>query len=66
MKNDRSGFWKGPRRGSTKSEHSKDSVISLRKSGSTIARNQSEEYVGLSSHVQFSCLLTELVVMIAS
>lgn len=44
MKADKTSFWRGPRRTSTvKPESPRESVISVRKAGGTIARNKSEE-----------------------
>ena len=46
MKADKSAFWRGPRRGVNKVESPRESVISMRKTGSIgIARNKSEELV---------------------
>ena len=46
MKADKSAFWRGPRRGVNKVESPRESVISMRKTGSIgIARNKSEESV---------------------
>lgn len=47
MKADKSAFWRGPRRGvNNKLESPRESVISMRKTGSIgIARNKSEELV---------------------
>ena len=46
MKADRSAFWRGPRRGVNKVESPRESVISMRKTGTIgIARNKSEELV---------------------
>jgi len=45
MKADKTSFWKGHRRTSTKVESPRESVISIRKSGSVISRNKSEEFV---------------------
>ena len=46
MKADKSTFWRGPRRGGNKVESPRESVISMRKTGSVgIAKNKSEELV---------------------
>ncbi|RDB23837.1 Serine/threonine-protein kinase ppk19 [Hypsizygus marmoreus] len=42
MKSDKTSFWRGSRR-TTKMESPRESVVSMRKSGTTIARNKSEE-----------------------
>ncbi|GLB39855.1 putative protein kinase [Lyophyllum shimeji] len=44
MKSDKTSFWRGPRRNNAKTESPRESVMAVRKSGSsTIARNKSEE-----------------------
>ena len=55
MKADKTYFWKGGRRSGTKAEPPQEIVASLRKVGSMIYRNKSEECVS------FLVLLTNLV-----
>ncbi|KII91699.1 hypothetical protein PLICRDRAFT_51832 [Plicaturopsis crispa FD-325 SS-3] len=43
MKSDKTSFWKGHRRVGTKAESPRESVISVRRTGSVITRNKSEE-----------------------
>ena len=43
MKSDKSNFWRGQRRARTESP--RESVVAIRKSGNTIARNRNEECV---------------------
>jgi phosphoinositide-3-kinase, regulatory subunit 4 len=44
MKADKSNFWRSHKRVASKFESPRESVVSVRKSGSVIARNKSEEY----------------------
>lgn len=44
MKADKASFWRGPRRPAvSKTESPRESVVSMRKSGSTVIKSKSEE-----------------------
>jgi phosphoinositide-3-kinase regulatory subunit 4 len=45
MKAEKTNFWRSHKRVASKLESPRESVISIRKSGSVIARNKSDEYV---------------------